>query len=160
MASTHCVIAVLLPAMCISLYVFAPQKNSDLYLWTLAIVFLQPASILIDHGHFQFNGISLGLSVRLDVHPAYLCQDQKFIGYNLYLTTYFVFCTTQAAAASLVVLGWEVSGSVAFCLAINHKHMSVYYAPAFLSHLLGRCLQRGSPARQASFPPFNHVHVT
>lgn len=29
----------------------------------LAAVLLQPAAILIDHGHFQYNNISLGFTV-------------------------------------------------------------------------------------------------
>jgi len=32
-------------------------------------------------------------------------------------------------------------GSVLFCLAISHKQMALYYAPAFFAHLLGKCLQ-------------------
>jgi alpha-1,3-glucosyltransferase len=30
-----------------------------------AIILLQPALVLIDHGHFQYNCIGLGLTVRL-----------------------------------------------------------------------------------------------
>jgi hypothetical protein len=29
----------------------------------LALMLLNPAHIIIDHGHFQYNGISLGLAV-------------------------------------------------------------------------------------------------
>ena len=32
-------------------------------LWPAAAVLLQPALVLVDHGHFQFNGLGLGLSV-------------------------------------------------------------------------------------------------
>jgi hypothetical protein len=32
---------------------------------TLGVTLLQPALVLIDHGHFQYNSIALGLSVRL-----------------------------------------------------------------------------------------------
>jgi alpha-1,3-glucosyltransferase len=32
-------------------------------LFVLAAVLLQPASIIVDHGHFQYNCISLGLTV-------------------------------------------------------------------------------------------------
>jgi alpha-1,3-glucosyltransferase len=48
----------------------------------------------------------------------------------------------QAAAAALVAMEQHVLGSVLFTLAVNHKLMCVYYAPAFFGHLLGRCLQR------------------
>jgi alpha-1,3-glucosyltransferase len=30
-----------------------------------------------------------------------------------------------------------VSGSVLFSFALNHKQMSLYFAPAFFAHLLG-----------------------
>lgn len=33
-------------------------------LWALAVIALQPPLLLIDHGHFQYNAISLGLTVR------------------------------------------------------------------------------------------------
>ena len=33
------------------------------FLLTFGVAILQPALILIDHGHFQYNGIALGLSV-------------------------------------------------------------------------------------------------
>jgi alpha-1,3-glucosyltransferase len=75
----------------------------------LAMLLLNPALLLIDHGHFQYNGISLGLSL---------------------------------GAAAAIAAGWEIAGSVMFCLALNHKQMALYYAPAFFGHLLGRCLQR------------------
>jgi alpha-1,3-glucosyltransferase len=31
-------------------------------LWFLAAILLQPAALLVDHGHFQYNTISLGLA--------------------------------------------------------------------------------------------------
>jgi alpha-1,3-glucosyltransferase len=31
--------------------------------WMLCAALLQPAALLIDHGHFQYNNISLGLAV-------------------------------------------------------------------------------------------------
>lgn len=34
-------------------------------LLTFGVAALQPALVLIDHGHFQYNGIALGLSVCL-----------------------------------------------------------------------------------------------
>ena len=42
----------------------------------------------------------------------------------------------------MVASGKEVLGSILYCLSLNHKQMSMYYAPAFFAHLLGRCLRR------------------
>lgn len=80
--------------------------------WVALLVLLQPGFILIDHGHFQYNCISLGFA---------------------------------AAAAAALVAGRELLGSVLFCLSLNHKQMSMYYAPAIFAHLLGRSLQKRSP---------------
>lgn len=50
--------------------------------------------------------------------------------------------STQAAAVGAILSGWVLSGASLFTLAMCHKHMALYYAPAFFAHLLGRCLQR------------------
>lgn len=40
--------------------------------------------------------------------------------------------------------------SVLYCLALNHKQMSAYFAPSFFSHLLGKCLRRKYPILEVS----------
>ncbi|GFH26541.1 alpha-1,3-glucosyltransferase, partial [Haematococcus lacustris] len=76
---------------------------------------LCPALLIIDHGHFQYNCLSLGAA---------------------------------AGAAAAILGGAPVLGSLLYCLALNHKQMALYYAPAFFGHLLGRCLQaRGGLAK-------------
>ncbi|EPS58794.1 hypothetical protein M569_16019, partial [Genlisea aurea] len=82
-----------------------------------AMVLLNPCLILIDHGHFQYNCISLGLT---------------------------------AAAVAAIFSGKDLSGSMLFCLALNHKQTSAYYAPAFFSYLLGKCLRRRNPILEVS----------
>ena len=74
-----------------------------LLLWCL----LQPALLLIDHGHFQFNGVALG----------------------------FV-----ALAVWLLHARQELLGSAMFVLALNFKHMTLYFAPPFFFYLLSRNL--------------------
>ncbi|KAK9135766.1 hypothetical protein Syun_015096 [Stephania yunnanensis] len=81
-------------------------------LWHLSLVLLNPGLILIDHGHFQYNCISLGLTV---------------------------------AAVAAIFVEKDLVGSFLFCLALNHKQMSAYYAPAFFSHLLGKCFKHQNP---------------
>eukprot|EP00850_Spirogloea_muscicola_P005864 SM000027S09645 [mRNA] locus=s27:535401:537851:+ [translate_table: standard] len=90
-------------------YAVRPRRERA---WALAALLFQPALVLIDHGHFQYNCISLGLSL---------------------------------GAAAAIAAGRDVLGSVLFCLSLNHKQMSMYYAPAFFGHLLGRCLQQRRP---------------
>ena len=53
-------------------------------------------------------------------------------------------CLWQAAAAGAIALGHDCWGSALFCLALNHKQMSMYVAPAFFAHLLGKCRQQPS----------------
>ncbi|VAH90582.1 unnamed protein product [Triticum turgidum subsp. durum] len=82
------------------------------WMWLLAMVLLNPCLVLIDHGHFQYNCISLGL--------------------------------TLGAIAGILSRN-ELVAAALFSLAINHKQMSMYFAPAFFGHLLGKCLKRKCP---------------
>ncbi len=85
-------------------------------LFALAALLLNPAHVLIDHGHFQYNCISLGLAL--------------------------------GAAVAIAGCGRHVLGSVLFCAALSHKQMSLFYAPAFFAHLLGRCLEQPGVGRK------------
>lgn len=42
--------------------------------------------------------------------------------------------------------GHNVLGSVLYCLSLNHKQMSLYYAPAFFAYLLAASLGGTTPA--------------
>jgi alpha-1,3-glucosyltransferase len=76
LAVTLCCSAVFFPAAYLASVVFssscessspaaaaASSQQQRQQLFVLAAVLLQPASIIIDHGHFQYNCISLGLAV-------------------------------------------------------------------------------------------------
>ncbi|KAI3451759.1 hypothetical protein Pfo_008424 [Paulownia fortunei] len=89
-----------------------PTGDKSSMAWHTIMILLNPCLILIDHGHFQYNCISLGL-------------------------------TTAAVAA--ILSNRDLVGSLLFCLALNHKQMSAYYAPAFFGYLLGKCLRRQNP---------------
>lgn len=103
------------PAAAACVAVFCKSCSQQQRLATLIAVLLQPAAVLIDHGHFQYNNISLGLT---------------------------------AGAAAAIGAGHDMLGSMLYCLALNHKQMALYYAPAFFGHLLGKCLQRkGWPSK-------------
>ncbi|CAN0926056.1 Probable dolichyl pyrophosphate Man9GlcNAc2 alpha-1,3-glucosyltransferase [Linum grandiflorum] len=75
----------------------------------IVIILINPCLVLIDHGHFQYNCISLGLAL---------------------------------AAVAAILSQKDLIACVLFCLSLNHKQMSAYFAPAFFSHLLGKCLRR------------------
>ncbi|KAG8380834.1 hypothetical protein BUALT_Bualt06G0057700 [Buddleja alternifolia] len=87
-------------------------KDKSGMVWHTTMILLNPCLILIDHGHFQYNCISLGL-------------------------------TTAAVAA--ILSDRDLVGSMLFSLALNHKQMSAYYAPAFFAYLLGKCLRNKNP---------------
>lgn len=73
---------------------------------TAYLILSQPSFLLIDHGHFQYNNISLGLT---------------------------------AAAVALIYHDHDFLASVAYCLALNFKQMTLYFAPAFGLYLLSKC---------------------
>ena len=90
------------------------NKNQKKNWWLLFMVLCQPANLLIDHGHFQYNTVALGLSIY---SFAFICQDR------------------DGFVPSCII------GSIFFCLALNFKQMTLYYAPAIFCYLLGRCFQ-------------------
>ena len=95
---------VYIPAMVL----FLMTQESSISAFAFAL--LQPALLLVDHGHFQYNGVCLGL---------------------------------VALAITLVTgegLGAQLLGSAMFVLALNFKHMAMYYAAAFFCLLLSRNL--------------------
>ncbi|KAH9309119.1 hypothetical protein KI387_037030, partial [Taxus chinensis] len=100
------------PAALYFIFAYYQGKKDDELAWALAMVLLQPCLMLIDHGHFQYNCISLGFTI---------------------------------GAVAAVISRRELPACVLFCLALNHKQMSAYYAPAFFAHLLGKCIRRQNP---------------
>jgi alpha-1,3-glucosyltransferase len=84
--------------------------------WGFLVSMAQPAIILIDHGHFQYNTVALGLSLW-----AFHYMTSGEIGVKSKMT-------------NLVV------GSIFFCLALSFKQTTLYYAPAVFFYLLGRCM--------------------
>ncbi|PKI51414.1 hypothetical protein CRG98_028210 [Punica granatum] len=106
---------VFFPAVFYFLYVYyygRKGRNTCDIAWHIAMLLINPAMILIDHGHFQYNCISLGFTV---------------------------------GAVAAIFSHKDLVASALFCLALNHKQMSAYYAPAFFAHLLGKCLRRRNP---------------
>ncbi|KAK9048720.1 hypothetical protein SSX86_032315 [Deinandra increscens subsp. villosa] len=112
-------ILIFFPAVLWLIVAFADQSRGykSNIAWHVAMILLNPCLILIDHGHFQYNCISLGLTV---------------------------------GAVAAVLRDKDLVASFLFSLALNHKQMSAYYAPAFFSYLLGKCLKRQNPFLEVS----------
>jgi len=83
----------------------------------LLLCLLCPSLLLIDHGHFQYNGVCIGLAL-------------------LAATTYAECEVAETLSSDLLV-------SVLFCLSLNFKQMALYYSPVFFFCLLRRCGDRG-----------------
>lgn len=100
-----------IPAVVVSVSPSPNTQRSDPR-WTQALLWVicQPALLLIDHGHFQYNGVCLGL---------------------------------VAAASHFVTHDWQLLGSVLFVMALNFKHMALYFSPVFFVYLLSRNLSSG-----------------
>ncbi|CAM9534154.1 unnamed protein product [Ascophyllum nodosum] len=97
------------------LTLWARKSGSPTKAWSAtarmyAMVLLQPCLIMIDHGHFQYNSVCLGLAVA------------------------------GAAAVSGGRFQGELLGSILFSLSSNFKQMALYYSPAFFFWLLASCM--------------------
>jgi alpha-1,3-glucosyltransferase len=104
-----------------SLFVHYFLINQPLKAISLFLILLQPSLLLIDHGHFQYNCVSLGLALWAIV---FLLRDQDLLA------------------------------SIFFCLSLNYKQMSFYYAPSFFFYLLGKNLFSSSLSSPSSSPSF------
>lgn len=94
------------------------------YCATLSALLL-PALVLIDHGHFQYNGVCLALALLGVLN---------------------------------ISLDSDIVGSIAFCLSLNFKQMTLYYAPVFFCCLLRKCLVE--PTLSAKLVRFVRLGVT
>jgi len=91
--------------------------------WLLLTALSQPALILIDHGHFQYNTISLGLAL-----------------WSFHFMT--LDTTTDPSKSNRSSFVGPILGSILFSLALNFKQMELYHAPAIFAYLLGRCFRQ------------------
>lgn len=95
----------------------------------LLSLLLQPALLLIDFGHFQYNSVMLG----------------KLSGSR----AFFLFAFTKELAGftllsiNLFAGGHDLWGAFCFTLSLGFKQMSLYYAPAIGAYLLAKCVYLG-----------------
>ncbi|XP_066548514.1 dolichyl pyrophosphate Man9GlcNAc2 alpha-1,3-glucosyltransferase [Amia ocellicauda] len=71
------------------------------------------------------------------LYPGLILIDYGHFQYN---------CVSLGLALWAVLalgLGWDVVGSLAFCLALNYKQMELYHSLPFFCFLLGKCLKQG-----------------
>ncbi|CAE6445127.1 unnamed protein product [Rhizoctonia solani] len=101
---------VYIPAVYVYTRIALPGRSRRTQNIALFTVLLQPALILIDHGHFQYNSVMLGLTLW---------------------------------AVNMFHLGYDLLGAVFFVASLGFKQMSLYYAPAVGSYLLGKCFWLG-----------------
>ncbi|KAK1165051.1 dolichyl pyrophosphate Man9GlcNAc2 alpha-1,3-glucosyltransferase [Acipenser oxyrinchus oxyrinchus] len=86
---------------------------------TMLCMLLYPGLILIDYGHFH------------------VCFPQHWNTYNCVSLGFALWGVLGLA------LGWDLCGSLAFCLALNYKQMELYHALPFFCYLLGKCTRKG-----------------
>ena len=81
---------------------------------------LSPPLILVDHGHFQYNCVSLGLA----------------------LIAFYLFMSVGKEETSGLPDPYYLFGSVFFVLALLYKQMELYHALPVFFYLLGKCLKQ------------------
>jgi len=78
----------------------------------------------MDHGHFQYNSVSLGFALWSFFYMTKGQPPPK---------------RRNATDDNDVNFQNCMIGALLFCLALNFKQMTLYYAPAIFAYLLGRC---------------------
>eukprot|EP01134_Creolimax_fragrantissima_P007693 CFRG7693T1 len=119
--------------VCIT-FAYIHHKSSAWANKTLLILsmVMSPALILVDHGHFQYNGVSLSLALAGAVLVS--CMDMR----------------EYANAGMDMGVEWpELAGSMCFVGSFMYKQMSLYYALPFFAFLLGKCIRHSSTWRIA-----------
>lgn len=109
-------LVVIIPVVCLLCkYIINQSKSTSNSLLFTIVVLLMPGLLIIDHGHFQYNGVCLGLAL---------------------------------AGAYCIIRDHDILGSIFFCLSLNFKQMSLYYAPVFFFCLLRKCFEKRGVAAQ------------
>jgi len=96
------------------------------------------------HGSRSNRTQSLALLTLL-LQPSLILIDNGHFQFNSAMLGFTVL------ALDCFSRGYETLGAVFFVASLGFKQMSLYYAPAFGSYLLGRCLSLGRRAGTATF---------
>jgi hypothetical protein len=125
------------PAAFLFVAAFYRGEGARKQLWALLVLLLQPALLIIDHGHFQYNAISLGLHA-LGLAALVVAASRSTSARGDGSTTAV---HGRSAGAS------EFAATVAICMAINYKQMGLYLAwPPFV-FLVSANLRSENPVR-------------
>lgn len=105
----------------------------------LFTLWCQPALILIDHGHFQYNGVMLGLAAM-----SFALLQSKLPNLHARMQGPAI-ATAELQRLVLDTLSRHtslqyVAAAVFFSLSLCFKQMALYYAPAVFAVMLGRCV--------------------
>lgn len=96
-------------------------------------VLLQPSILLIDHGHFQYNTVMLGLSAfAFALLYTSLPNPDLGIGSSE--------LRNRMKSLSRRISYEYIAAAVFFSLSLSFKQMALYYAPAVFAIMLGRCV--------------------
>jgi alpha-1,3-glucosyltransferase len=105
------------------------QRSAVFSFFVTLTVVCCPGLLLIDHGHFQYNGVCIGLTMT---GVYFICSKPSSSSTSL---------SSAQSSFSLLLKDTipDMVGSVFFCLSLNFKQMALYYAPIFFCALLFRC---------------------
>ncbi len=104
-------------------------------------ILLQPALILIDHGHFQYNSIMLGFSAACFALLYTTLPNPDASSSSSPSSALKARSKGQAVADLSRRLSYEyIAAAIFFCLSLSFKQMALYYAPAIFAVMLGRCI--------------------
>eukprot|EP01047_Picozoa_sp_COSAG01_P043634 COSAG01_NODE_3889_length_5578_cov_202.537324_7_plen_472_part_00 len=130
-------VVVYFPAAFLFVAAFYRGEGARKQLWALLVLLLQPALLIIDHGHFQYNAISLGLHALGLAALVVAASRSTSAGGDGSTTAVH----GRSAGAS------EFAATVAICMAINYKQMGLYLAwPPFV-FLVSANLRSENPVR-------------
>ncbi|KJA21176.1 glycosyltransferase family 57 protein [Hypholoma sublateritium FD-334 SS-4] len=105
-----CDALVYVPALVMFAHTWQGSRSKRTQELSLLTLILQPALLLVDCGHFQYNSVMLGFTIL---------------------------------ALNFFAKGQDLIGAAFFVLSLGFKQMALYYAPAFGSYLLAKCLYLG-----------------
>ena len=127
---------VYLPALIMFVKTWQGSRSQRTQEQAFLVLLLQPALLLVDHGHFQYNSVMLGKFAYRQLNP----YSSSAVGFSL-------------LSISCLSRGQDVYGAIFFVLSLGFKQMALYYAPAIGSYLLAKCLWLGADKGY-----FNSVH--